>query len=965
MDSNEFSYKAYYRIREIKVKKEILNGLAALQDTIDAYESLKNDVLDINEYNNAAYELIDILLQSNEALCNNPCTICNGVPDKSDLFGTVEIRLSSNEELNNKIKKYIPSCGVHHLSVPVVLDYTSPICMCIETDKNESKASQLAQFILISMLRANSRLKFRCGDFVSNGRFFADIYRLIVQTQSMSGGTVYTEQVQLDELLKQFEKEAAFVMSTLDTKNMSVKSYNKISEKKIPESVNVLYLKNLEYGYAEIEKLVHIVENGAKNGMSFIIAGEKQVIRHFHKIVDFYLTFKSNKIYIGEQGNLLLLEKDIHISPESVQLIIEKLHKVNKVDTSISNLNEIGLTYQSMDSTEVLRIPFAYDQNHSLQFFEIGGEAPSHALISGSTGSGKSVALHTLIMQIVYNYHPDDVEIWAIDYKAVEFDSYINNRTPHFRVIAHDTSVEFSLSLLDLLEAEYEARKEKFLKMQVQNIEQYRDKCGKHAMPRIVVFIDEFQIMTQAVQSYTGDKDYRTTLENLLRFTRAMGISFILCSQTIASGLSGLTTSARDQIGGRLSLKHDDDNEIRETLTLWGNDHPEVIESAKRLRRGEGIYKRIRLEKELIPGKAVEKPFEFKHVHILYLNEALKQEMIEKTNAIIGSDYIEKEEIIVRGGGRIAIKEKERHPLMRFVKGDGLQFDEECIQWYPAAPTTLKDAYEIKLENSAGANMLLIGENDPLRDSIIFHTVCGFLMNPDNIIYANFLDTEYSDRRRTIEFLHAIHSEKLIINEDIHSVLNMIGQLKKIRPVRDGKRIYLWYGLEKLKNELFLLKQDENESEIVPEKTNSKEEMLTDLMSYLTELNGVEHSNVPIATANELPSYDDCVAIMRQAFEAGPENGHFHFVIFNNNKGLKKSNVIVLENFENRIGTKMSVDDSFELFGSSLAVDQADENTVIFYPGSGKVTPLRPYLMPEKEWVDAFNHAIALPSDEV
>ena len=71
MDSNEFSYKAYYRIREIKVKKEILNGLAALQDTIDAYESLKNDVLDINEYNNAAYELIDILLQSNEALCNN------------------------------------------------------------------------------------------------------------------------------------------------------------------------------------------------------------------------------------------------------------------------------------------------------------------------------------------------------------------------------------------------------------------------------------------------------------------------------------------------------------------------------------------------------------------------------------------------------------------------------------------------------------------------------------------------------------------------------------------------------------------------------------------------------------------------------------------------------------------------------------------------------------------------------
>ena len=46
--------------------------------------------------------------------------------------------------------------------------------------------------------------------------------------------------------------------------------------------------------------------------------------------------------------------------------------------------------------------------------------------------------LHTLILQTIRNYHPDDVEIWAIDYKAVEFDGYIQHRTPYFRVIAHD-----------------------------------------------------------------------------------------------------------------------------------------------------------------------------------------------------------------------------------------------------------------------------------------------------------------------------------------------------------------------------------------------------------------------------------------------------------------------------------------------------------------------------------------------
>lgn len=110
----------------------------------------------------------------------NPCTICNGESDKSDLFGTVEIRRSSNEEMNNKIKKAIHSCAPERLSVPVLLDYTNPFCMIIETSTDESKkASQIAQ------------------------------------------------------------------------------------------SITVLYIKNTEYSYAELEKLVHIAENGVKNGRSY------------------------------------------------------------------------------------------------------------------------------------------------------------------------------------------------------------------------------------------------------------------------------------------------------------------------------------------------------------------------------------------------------------------------------------------------------------------------------------------------------------------------------------------------------------------------------------------------------------------------------------------------------------------------------------------------------------------------
>ena len=105
----------------------------------------------------------------------------------------------------------------------------------------------------------------------------------------------------------------------------------------------------------------------------------------------------------------------------------------------------------------------------------------------------------------------------------------------------------------------------------------------------------------------------------------------------------------------------------------------------------------------------------------------------------------------------------------------------------------------------------------------------------------------------------------------------------------------------------------------------------------------------------QIPTLEECNKVLRQIFELGSENGHYHFVIFNNYKNLKRSNVIELGNFENRIGSKMSIDDSFELFNSSMAMNQADENTVIYYPGDGNVLPLRPYLMPDSEWIKRFN----------
>lgn len=937
---------------------EVINGIAAISAVSNAYQSLSRDVLDPDGFEQAACTFIENLCVENLALCGASC-LDNGSDGKGATFGTLHIPLEETDAMWSVLRKMLPKL-IHGntLNVDAKIDFSKAFSIILNVDRGEESAASICQQLLISMLSANKSLHFHCADLVMGGNFFSAVHKIITLFPSKTGGKVYTKANELSELIKSLETSASTAMTKLGGTYPTVEEYNKNNEIKISEHLTIVYLSSTAYHNEDYNRLRILLENGKRNGMSFIIVGARDATALFSEHVDFQMDFTGSRAYIGKTAKLPFNTCCIsNLSEDVVGNLITALQSSETIDTRYENHQNLHTGYFTMDSAAALRIPFAIDKNNTPLYFEIGGNAPTHALIAGSTGSGKSVALHTLIMQIIHNYHPDDVEIWAIDYKAVEFARYLDHRSPHFRVIAHDTSNEFSLSLIDLLYKEYEKRQQEFLNAKVKNINEYRRVRGKHSMPRIIAIIDEFQLMTQAVQEYTGSVDYRTRLENLLRLTRAMGISFVLCSQTIASGLSGLSDAARDQIGCRLCLKHDDDNEIRETLMLSGPESSEIVAKAKELRRGQGIYKRARWANEHVPdGKA----YEFLQAHILYINDDLKTEMINTANQLLGNNYTSKEEILVRGGGRIYISEKVRHPLVRFMN-DGYEPDDECVEWYPAAPTTLADSFCLKVENSAGANIMLVGEDDNLRESIVIHSVCGFLMNPNNKVVVSIMDENYPDRARMIGLLRKIHSTQLTLNIGIRSSLDTIAGLRKIRPTPGRNTIYFWYGLDKLKNELFLMDQDEDEDAIPEAKlaSASREDLMADLMGFLTDITESTASVNKEVSQSENLTFDDCKNILRQAFEVGPENNKLHMVIFNNRKVMKKSGLIEMDSFENRIGTRMSTDDSYELFGSSLAVSKTDENTVIYYAGSGNVIPLRPYLMPDDSWFTMFNQAIS------
>ena len=186
-----------------------------------------------------------------------------------------------------------------------------------------------------------------------------------------------------------------------------------------------------------------------------------------------------------------------------------------------------------------------------------------NALITGAVGQGKSNLISVVVHSLCQRYSPSEIEFYMLDFKegvtlqAFAPDPITGSFLPHARVLGLDADREYGVNVLRHLFAIYRQRMAIFKAAGVQNIRQYRLADPEAVMPRIVVVIDEFQML------FADQDTVATTASDLIvkgaRLFRACGIHFILASQTIGSGgmLGGTTGQALfAQIPVRLALKN-------------------------------------------------------------------------------------------------------------------------------------------------------------------------------------------------------------------------------------------------------------------------------------------------------------------------------------------------------------------------------------------------------------------------
>jgi S-DNA-T family DNA segregation ATPase FtsK/SpoIIIE len=203
--------------------------------------------------------------------------------------------------------------------------------------------------------------------------------------------------------------------------------------------------------------------------------------------------------------------------------IPELIHYHSIVNSNAFRSAQSLLTIAVGKTTE--GIPFTFDLDKM-----------PHLLVAGTTGSGKSVCINTIIMSILYRATPEEVKFILVDPKMIELSIY-KALEPYHLITSEDldeyviTNAQNAIYALRSAVIEMDSRYVKMLDASVRNIGEYNEKmkkAGKPVMPYIIVVIDE---LADLMSSTLGKGEIELPIQRLAQKSRAVGIHLVVATQ--------------------------------------------------------------------------------------------------------------------------------------------------------------------------------------------------------------------------------------------------------------------------------------------------------------------------------------------------------------------------------------------------------------------------------------------------
>jgi DNA segregation ATPase FtsK/SpoIIIE, S-DNA-T family len=289
------------------------------------------------------------------------------------------------------------------------------------------------------------------------------------------------------------------------------------------------------------------------------------------------------------------------------------------VGVEIPNHNPSLVTFRSVINSKRFHdsnftLPMAMGKTISGEVYVDDLARLPHLLIAGSTGSGKSVGINTIIASFLYRLHPSDVKFVVIDPKKIELTPY-RRLERHYLAVSPDinekiaTNAQNAVTVLRGVEIEMEKRYDTLASAGVRNISDYNKKIAATGikstdnithkkLPYIIVIIDEL-----ADLMLTAAKDVEDPIARLAQLARAVGIHLIVATQR--PSVDVITGVIKANFSARIAYQVASKTDSRTILDTNGAE--QLLGNGDMLYLPSGSPKPIRLQNSFLSSEEVER----------------------------------------------------------------------------------------------------------------------------------------------------------------------------------------------------------------------------------------------------------------------------------------------------------------------------------------------------------------------
>jgi len=314
------------------------------------------------------------------------------------------------------------------------------------------------------------------------------------------------------------------------------------------------------------------------------------------------------------------LQDDIALALKAKGIrIIAPMPGKGTVGVEIPNHNPSLVTIRGIINSAKFRdskavLPIAMGKTISGEVYVDDLAKMPHLLIAGSTGSGKSVGINTIITSIIYRLHPSDVKFVIIDPKKIELSLFKKLRN-HYLAVSPDLDEEIitepnnAVLVLKSVELEMENRYNRLASAGVRNLADYNERfaAGRlhdteamkhHKIPYLIVVIDEL-----ADLMITAAKEVEEPIARLAQLARAVGIHLVVATQR--PSVDVITGVIKANFPARLAYQVSSKIDSRTILDMNGAD--QLLGNGDMLYLPSGSPKPHRIQNAFISTDEVER----------------------------------------------------------------------------------------------------------------------------------------------------------------------------------------------------------------------------------------------------------------------------------------------------------------------------------------------------------------------